>query len=249
MPRSVPPQYRLFTGIDVAANTFTATWTADRVQYAPAVTLAQTPAGIAQRQQHLQATSVAATETLIVLEAPGSAWMAVAVALHAAGFAVSVVNPTQAHDWATSLTRRGKTDPIDARMRTQFAAARQPATWTPPPTIYHELRQRLTAREALRHIRQQTRNQRHALTQWPVSVPAVRAHRDAVIADMDARIAALDAEITQVVPDGAWAASAGLLDSIPGIGVLTAAWLLVLTVNVSRCATPAAVVNYAGLAP
>ena len=39
------------------------------------------------------------------------------------------------------------------------------------------------------------------------------------------------------------------MESIPGIGVLTAAWLLVLTVNFSLCATPAAVTNYAGLAP
>jgi len=249
MTSIVPPRYRLFTGIDVAAKTFTATWTADRAQYAPSVTLAQTSAGIAQFQQHLQATGIAPAETLVVLEATGSYWMALAVALHTAGFAVSVVNPTQTHNWAKSLSRRGKTDPIDARMLTQFAAERQPATWTPPPTIYHELRQRLTARDALLAVRQQMRNQRHALAQWPVSVPAVIAQLDAVIADMEERIAQLDAEITHVLHDGAWATSAGLLESVPGIGVLTAAWLLVLTVNFSLCATPEAVTNYAGLAP
>lgn len=203
MTSLVPPRYRLFTGIDVAAKTFTATWTADRVQYAPAVTLDQTPAGIAQLHQHLQANGVAPAETLIVLEATGSYWMALAVALHAAGFAVSVVNPTQAYNWAKSLARRGKTDPIDARMLPQLAAARQPAPWTPPPTIDHELRQRLTARDALLQTRQQIRNQRHALAQWPVGVPAVMAHLDAVITDVDGRIATLDAEIKQVLHEGA----------------------------------------------
>jgi len=41
----------------------------------------------------------------------------------------------------------------------------------------------------------------------------------------------------------------GYLTSAPGIGLLTAAWLLVTTVNFTLGETPEAVVAYAGLAP
>jgi transposase len=241
--------YHLFSGIDVAAKTFTASFTADRSRYAPSVTFEYSDQGITNLLEHLNATGIAPQDTLVVLEATGSYWIRLAVALHAAGFALSVVNPAQTHHWAQSLSRRGKTDPLDARMLTQFAAERQPSLWTPPPSVYHELRHRLTARNALRELRHQAYNQRHALAQWPDSVPSVLSCLDAVIADLEQRLASLEAEIKQVLHEGEWAGSAELLQSIPGIGMLTAAWLLVLTVNFSACASAEAAVNYAGLAP
>jgi transposase len=101
-----------------------------------------------------------------------------AVRLHTAGFVISVVNPAQVHAWAQSFARRSKTDPLDARMLAQFAAERVAACWMPPPSIYHERRQRLSARDALRELRQQARNQRHALAQWPITVASVMTQLD-----------------------------------------------------------------------
>ncbi|MBK9714634.1 MAG: transposase [Kouleothrix sp.] len=92
-------------------------------------------------QAALQATAVVPAKTLIVLEATGSYWITLAVNLHSAGFAISIANPAQVHAWARSLPRRGKTDPLDAHVLAQFAAERQPPRWTPPPAVYHELRQ------------------------------------------------------------------------------------------------------------
>lgn len=246
---AAPVLYQLFVGIDVAAKSFTVTWTQDRHHYARSVTFDYTQSGISQLQAALQATAVVPAKTLIVLEATGSYWITLAVNLHSAGFAISIANPAQVHAWARSLPRRGKTDPLDAHVLAQFAAERQPPRWTPPPAVYHELRQRLTARDALRELRQQTRNQRHALAQWPVVVASVMTQLDDVITDLDGRIRALEDEIGQVLAQGEWASSAALLESITGIGMLTAAWLLVLTVNFSRCASGAALSNYAGLTP
>jgi len=244
---TAPPLYRLWCGLDVAAKTFTATWTTDRTQYASPVTLPQTAEGVTALQQHLQASGIPAAETLIVLEATGSYWIGLAVLLHAAGFVLSVVNPKQAYYWAQSLPRRGKTDALDARMLTQYAWERQPRPWSPPPALYHELRQRLTAREALAGLRQQARNQAYALRQWPVVVAAALQAIEEVNAELDAQIADLDAAIAQVLREGAWAASAELMQTIIGIGPLTTAWVLVLTVNFRLCPTAAAAANYAGL--
>ena len=88
--------YRLWCGIDVAAKTFTATWTTDGASYPAPVTLPQTPDGITTLQQRLTAVGLPSAETLIVLEATGSYWISLAVALHAAGCVVSVVNPKHA---------------------------------------------------------------------------------------------------------------------------------------------------------
>jgi transposase len=244
-----PPAYRLYVGIDIAAATFTAAWQLVGGKPSAPLTREQDAAGYAALQQRLRRTAVAPADTLVVLEATGSYWVALAVTLHEAGFGVSVINPLQAHHFAKAQLRRAKTDNLDAQALAQLAAALRPARWSPPPAIFHEVRQRLLAREALITMRQQARNQRHALRQWPVVVASVCQHLDAVIADLDTRVDGLEAEIATALQDSAWAASLGYLTSAPGIGLLTAAWLLVPTLNFTLCRGPDAATAYAGLAP
>jgi transposase len=242
---SQSPSDQVFVGVDIAATTFTAVW-ADGQR---AVTFAQTTDGFTAFQQHLAVIASAHRAVLILLEATSSYWVGLAVALHERGFAVSVINPKVIHNYSKSLPRRSKTDALDAHVLRQFAAERQPAPWTPPPLVYHELRQRLVARDALAEMRQQARNQRQALRQWPMQVASVIAYFDALEADLSARLRVLDTEIAQVLADGAWADSAAVLQSIPGIGPHTAAWLLVATMNFHLCPTPEAAVAYVGLSP
>ncbi|MDP9317259.1 MAG: IS110 family transposase [Chloroflexota bacterium] len=247
MPDRIP--YQLFVGLDVAAATFTATWRTPTSDPVKPVTLPQTPVGYRQLQQHLATTQVTPAQTLVVLEATGSYWVTLAVALHQAGYTVSVVHPNHVTNYAKSLPRRAKTDSCDAQLLVHFAVERQPAVWTPPPQVYHELRQRLVARDALLTMRQQARNHRHALVQWPVQVAAVKAQLDAVLADLEARITTLEQEIEAVLADSAWTQSAVLLRTINSVGPLTTAWLLVLTLNFQHCPTSAAAAAYAGLVP
>lgn len=246
---SSSPTYRCFVGIDIAAASFTAIWTTDGKMLPRAVTFSQTPTGFAALQQQLQATGATPAETLVVLEATGSYWVALAVTFHEAGYGVAVLNPAQLHNYAQSLPRRGKTDALDAQVFVRFAAERKPAPWTPPPAVYHELRQRLVARDGLVSMRQQARNQRHALEQWPVVVGSVLTHLDGVIAEVEQHLASLEKEIAEVLADGSWTSSAVLLNTIPGIGLITSAWLLVSTLNFSLCATPEQAAAYAGLVP
>ncbi len=241
--------YQLYGGVDIAAATFDAAWQTLDGAPTSARTFQQTPADLTRFQQVLQTTGVAPTETLVVLEATGSYWVALAVRLHAAGYAVSVVNPAQVHAWAKSLPRRSKTDALDAQLLAQFAAERRPPVWTPPPAIYHELRQRLVARDGLLEMRQQARNQLHALIQWPVVVAAVQQQLEGVIATLDTQIQTLDSAIAAVLAESSWAASSAHLQSVPGIGLVTAAWLLVATVHFTTCPTAEAAVGYAGLNP
>jgi transposase len=66
---------------------------------------------------------------------------------------------------------------------------------------------------------------------------------------MDRRIASLDGEIAAVLAASEWAGALACMSSAPGSGLLTAAWLLVSTLNFTRCPGPEAVTAYVGLAP
>ena len=246
---SSPSDYRLFVGVDIAATSFTATWRTLEGTARRPHTYDQAGDGPARLQRDLATPGVTPAETRVVMEATGVYWVGLAVTLHAAGYSVSVVNPTQARDFAKGLGQRAKTDALDALALCELAALRPLSVWTPPPDVYHQLRQRLVTREALQSVRQQLVNQRHALLHWPVVVDSPRQHLSALIDDLDTRLAQLEAEIREVLSDSAWATSAALLLTIPGIGLLTTAWLLVSTVNFTLCPTPEAAVSYAGLAP
>jgi transposase len=240
--------YQVFVGIDIAATSFTACWARAHQTPERARTFPQTHDGFSAFQSH-SATFGLPTDTLVVLEATGSYWVRLAVTLHQAGFAVSVVNPAHTHNFVRSLPTRSKTDALDAQMLCQFALERTPPCWRPPEQIYHELRQRLVARDGLLEMRQQARNQLHALEQWPVVIDSVREHLQGVIGELDERISHLEGELARVLRDGAWAESAALLASISGVGMLTSAWLLVATLNFSACASAEAASAYAGLVP
>ena len=58
---------------------------------------------------------------VVLLEATGGLEQPAAAALCAQGFAVMVVNPRQAHDFARAMGHLSKTDSIDARVLSQFA--------------------------------------------------------------------------------------------------------------------------------
>src|SRR6476660_547611 len=137
------PHYHLYVGVDIAAKTFVATWALDPATAPKAVSFDQSEDGFSAFLQQLGATGVAPNATLVVMEATGSYWVALAIALHQAHYVVSVINPSQVALFARSLPRRGKTDALDAQRLVRFAAARQPAAWNPPEQVDPELRQRL----------------------------------------------------------------------------------------------------------
>jgi transposase len=242
--------YQLFVGGDIAATSATARWkTVDERPSRP-ITFAQHAQDYTIRLQHLLATNDAADAILIVLEAPGTYWIALATTLAQAGFAVSVIHPSQTHAFAKALLKRAKTDTIDAHTLAELGARLQPARWTPPPTSYQELQQRLAPRDTRVDLRTHVRNQHHALLQQPLVIASVRERMDRLIQTLNDQIAAVEAELaTAVQPEDAWAAAAARLQTISGVGLLTACWLLVRTLHFTRCPTAEAATSDAELAP
>jgi transposase len=230
--------YALFVGVDIAAQTATVATQRPGTKAGRSLTIAQTPEGSTSLLQQLQATGSVPSQVLVVMEATGSSWMSLATRLVHAGFAVSVINPAQAHHCAKALLKRAKTDAIDAQTLAQLAMVLQPEPWTPPPPIYSALQQRLAQRDDLLNLRQQVRNQLHALVQHPEVIPEVRARMERLLTTFEAQLVEVEREIAvALTQDSAWAAAATRLQSIKGVGWVTAAWTLVTTLNLTSCDT------------
>lgn len=131
------------------------------------------------------------------MEATGSYWVALATALFHAGFAVSVINPVQAHHFARAQLKQAKNDVLDAQTIAELAQALVPACWTPPPRIYHELHQRLAQRASLLEWRTQITNQLHALSVSPEVVPTVRDRLVQLIGQLDQHVTQLEKELLE----------------------------------------------------
>lgn len=242
--------YTLFVGVDVAAKTASiATLLPDQQPSRP-FSITQTPAGWQQLLQRLQQNAPSPATTLVVLEATANYWLQLALFLHQHDYNVAVVNPRRAHNFSKALAQAGKTDALDALMLAQLGAKMTLNLWSPPPAVYHELAQRLAERDDLLNLRQQLRNQLHALAHALSSVAAVVERKQAMIAAIEEQIATIDDELQLVAQqDPSWQANIALLQTIKGIGLITAVALVVSTLNFSLCADAAAASRYAGLVP
>ncbi len=201
--------YSLFVGIDIAATTASVAWISSGTKVTRALTIDQSLQGFSTLHQRLLSTGHPAASTLLVMEATGSYWITLATHLTHAGFAVSVINPAQAHHFAKALLKRAKTDAIDAQTLAHLASSLQPTVWSPPPLVYTELSQRLAERESLLEMRQQLSNQFHALTHNPTVISSVRVRMESLLETLSEQIDQVDTELEAALEfDPTWAASA-----------------------------------------
>lgn len=119
-------------------------------------------------------------QILVVLEATGTYWIELASYLDQNSFGVSVINPAALHDFAKSLLLKSKNDQLDAQTLAHLGRSHKPARQPPPPAIYRELFQRLGQRADLMEMRQQLKNQLHALSVCE-AVPSVVARLELLI--------------------------------------------------------------------
>lgn len=243
------PPYQLGAGIDIAAKTFTAATCLPDAEPTKAENFKQTPTDFACLEKRLRATGFPPDQILVVMEATGNYWIELATYLDQAGFGVSVINPASAHSFAKSLLLKIKNDLLDAQTLARQAITLKPAVWTPPPQIYWELAQRLQQRNDLLATRTRLKNQLHALSVTQ-AVPKVVERLNRLLEVVNAQLKELEEEIkTVVAQDEKWQHSVLLLQSITGIGPLTAWWLVMLTLNFTLCRRAESLTYFAGLAP
>jgi transposase len=180
------------------------------------------------------------------LEATGTYGEAVATGLTDAGHGVSLVNPAAVKAFAQSQLRRSKTDRVDADVLVDFCRAHAPALWTPWPAEVRILQGLVRRRDAVQDMLIQERNREQA----GELVAPVRASLTRHVAVLEAELAALDQQIRDHLDQHpTLRAQRDLLDTIPGIGVATAARLLAECRDITAFDSARAYAAFAGLVP
>jgi len=241
-------QEMLYVGVDIACATAQVAWLA--VEGATGQqTVAQSEEGHRGLIRQLQQFALA-SQTRVVMEATGTYWLALALALHDAGMAVSVLNPSQARHFAKVCLKRAKSDPVDAALLAEFGRRMEPALWTPPPAVCSHLQQVLARRRQLVEMRTAELNHLHALQQRPDVLPCLVAQVRDHLALLTQGIDHLN-DVLKELTNGQheWQIAVRHLCSIPGVGALGAAALLTATHCFARCETPEQAAAFAGLVP
>lgn len=182
----------------------------------------------------------------VCLEATGQYGDAVAEHLYHAGYLVSVVNPARIKHYGNSKLHRNKTDKADAGLIAEFCQKEKPALWKPLPPHLKQLRQMVRRLDDLRTTYQQERNRLGSGVTDPWVIEDLTSH----IEYLSQRMKALQNAIFQLVkayPE--LKEQSGLLETIPGIGKLTAARLLAEIGDISCFADAPQLAAYAGLNP
>ena len=180
----------------------------------------------------------------VVLEATGVYHERVQKHLQDHNICVSVMNPRQILGYAKSLNRRNKTDAVDASLLAQFAREREPAA---SPVLKTD-----DAKNILREIGALNKDitrlkNRLSAAESGLSHQAVKASLKRCLERLKEEKAALEKALEEALE--AQKADLKLLQSIPGIGKLTACYLLAEIGEPRRFQSAGQLVAWAGLNP
>lgn len=202
--------------------------------------VANTPQGLKSLKRQMAPMPV----VLIVMEATAKYHRQPHRTLHAAGFAVAIVNPLRARLFAEAAGQLAKTDRLDARLLAVMAASLEPRALPPPGEALEALQELIHARAAA--IAEQTAmaNRRAASqtaflkTELALRLKAVARHIQHLDAEIERRLAA----------EPVLKHRYDLLLTIPGVGPVAALALVIGLPELGACSGKAASL-LAGLAP
>ncbi len=158
---------------------------------------------------------------LIAVEATGGYEQLLVQSMLLNSLPVAVVNPTRVRALSKATGKLAKTDVIDARLIAEYAFKIQPEALAPKEANEIRLNALITRREQLVEMRAAEQN-RLGTAQNSMQAD-IRAH----IEWLGSRIQALEAQINELVESlPEWREQAQRLDSIPGVGMITAVTVL-----------------------
>ena len=204
------------------------------------VRVANAPEGVKALKRRMAGLPVA----LIVMEATAKYHRAAHRSLHAAGYAVAIVNPLRSRLFAEATGQLAKTDRLDARLLALMAQSLEPRAAAPMPESVEAMQELVRARAAAIADQTALSNQRGAS-----QTAFLKAELDRRLKALRRSIARLDVEIDRrLAADPALRHRYDIVISIPGIGPVAA---LALVVGLPELGTASgkALSLLAGLAP
>jgi len=229
-----------FIGIDLAKESFQAAADADTPAARFNASFTYDADGIAQLLERLKTLDVA----LIVMEATGGLERKLAAELSEAGYAVAVINPRQARDFAKAIGTLAKTDKVDAGVLAQLARILKPQARPLPSAEQIRLKDLSARRRQLIHMRTSELNRKQQATLKEVS-KSIKNH----ITMLDKEIAKIEKQIADLIDSNShWKRKADLMDSVKGVAPDTAHAILAELPEIGTL-SKREVTSLAGLAP
>lgn len=229
-------------GIDISKASFDVVLLADEQSKGLHKVFANTPKGFDTLARWLAEHEV--KQLHACMEATGSYGVALAEFLVAEGHTLSVVNPKRIKHYAKSRLSRNKTDKQDALVIALYCLKERPEPWSPPAPEIKQLQALIRRLEDLKTIKQQEENRLEASLDGVVrdSLASMLVYLGEQIAAVEA---AIDSHIDQHVK---LKQDAALLQSIPGIGKITAQKLLA-EIDFANFASARELAAFVGLTP
>ena len=161
--------FRQCVGIDISKKKFTAClYMYDRASdvgcYTKSIDFANTKSGFNQMVKWSRKEAVKEYPLTYLMEPTGIYYEPLAYHLHKIGQTVYVVLPNKARKFCEAEGIKTKTDAVDARcLALMGCVSRKLSPWSPPSTIYHELRQMTRFHADLCKVRTSVSNRMEAL--------------------------------------------------------------------------------------
>lgn len=185
----------------------------------------------------------------VCLEATGIYSLDIAMALHAAGIAVMVVNPKVAKRFAQALGERSKTDRIDAGVLREFACRMPFVPWQPPTPQRLQLRSITRRIDSLVDTITQEKNRLHAASASELTA-AIRKSIKLHLTQLERHVETLRAEAQALIDSSAeLRRMLSRIRAIPGFGPVSSLQLLGELAVLPADMKPREWVAHAGLDP
>jgi len=244
---------RFFVGIDIASATFTSAvgsmgdkW---QIVVRPA-TFANEFDSFAKYLKWLQEHSVGPDNSVICMEATGVYNEVLAHFLIINHYRVAIEPPLKVK---RAFKPAGhKSDPVDSTQITEYAYRfwDELSLWAPRQEILEQIKTLLTTREQFVVDRSGHQNALLALKRKAIRTPLAEQMHEKTLSELKGHILAMEAEIQRLIDqDPDFRYMINLLISIPGVGLLLAAHMLVLFQSAPQLCSPKSLAAFIGICP
>lgn len=222
---------RFFIGIDIASASFTACCiNQDMEPIFPVESFSNTPEGFERLSTAIHHHHLPTNQVLLCLEATGVYSETLCYLLGSKGYSIVLVDPRKVKG-ATQESPR-KNDILDAKRIAEYAArfTDKLVLWKPGSQILEQIKVLLSTREHLTQQKTANENALGTLKRKYYQTPLANKVYEETIARLKKDIKAIDKEIGRLIDkDDSFKHYVALATSVPGVGLLLAANLLVLT--------------------
>jgi len=241
---------RYVVGIDIAAETFTATVLSPPDQIILVSELVSNgPEGYQRFLSELKQHHVGRKSSVIVMEATGVYGEQLCYFLHAKGYQMAVEPPNAVKK---AFRFKQKNDTVDSRQIAEYGYRFFDTLryWKPRTEILEQIQTLLTTREQLVKQRTASQNALQMLRRKVVQTPLAMTTYEENVQRLGEQIKRIDQAIKELIDqDPTLRQKGNLADKVPGVGLLLVANLMVITDGFCHHVDPKSLAAYLGICP